>query len=311
MLKTIGGSTFLRLPQQNFILSDSGHPIQKSQKFLNSYPYNSPNGGLLSNYKDQSEKTSREIIVEQRTIIFALSIIVVGLVLLFSPSLPSEFKDLGISLIPAGILTAIAELYLRKGFMQEFRKAQYRYDFLAELERLGIRRIYESRRRDDVIFGTIARIAENEPQELKKLQILGMSLDPFVHIVGDCMDDLLRDACKFQFLSLDANSGIAKNREIRHETEGLSERIRSFDKWIKRYMKKNESKRNIELRKHSALPTFHITIINEERLFVTPYPIFGTGWDLPIVEIGKEGALFDKFKQQFEKAWVEAKPFLP
>jgi hypothetical protein len=265
----------------------------------------------LSKYKDQSEKTPREIIAEQRTIIFALSIIVVGLILLFFPSLPSEFKNLGISLIPAGILTAIAELYLRKDFMREFRKTQYRHDFLAELERLGIRRIYESRRKDDVIFGTIARIAENEPQEIKKLQVLGMSLGPFVHIVGDCMHDLLRNGCEFQFLSLDADSEIAMNREIKHETEGLSERIRSFDKWIKRYIKKGESKRSIQLRKHNALPTFHITIINEERLFVSPYPIFGTGWDLPIIEIGNKGILFDKFKQQFEKAWVEAKPFLP
>jgi len=262
----------------------------------------------MSTYKKHFKKTPKEIIMEQRTIIFALVIIIAGLILLFSPSLPSEVKDLGISLIPAGILTAIAELYLRKDFMQEFRKAQYRYDFLAQLEKLGIKNIYESRREEDVIFGTIARIAKSEPQNLEKLQVLGMSLDPFVHIVGDYMDDLLRNGCKFQFLSLDADSTIAEKREIEHETEGLSERIRSFDKWVKKYMKKSELKGSVELRKHNVMPTFHITIINEERLFVNFYPIFGTGWDFPIIEIDKKGLLFEKFKRQFEKAWSKAKP---
>lgn len=262
----------------------------------------------MSTYKEHLKKTPKEIIVEQRTIIFALAIIIVGLLLLFSPSLPSEVKDLGISLIPAGILTAIAELYLRKGFMQEFRKAQYRYGFIAQLEKLGIKNIYETRREKDVIFGTIARIAKSEPQDLGKIQILGMSLDPFVHVVGNYMDDLLRNGCKFQFLSLDADNTIAKKREIGHGTEGLSERIRSFDKWVKKYMKKSDLKGIIEVRKHSVMPTFHITIINEERLFVNLYPIFGTGWDFPIIEIDKKGLLFEKFTRQFKKAWSKAKP---
>lgn len=258
--------------------------------------------------KNRKGKTPIEIIFEQRIIIFALFITVLGLVFVFVSSLPLQFRDLGISLLSAGIITAIAELYLRKDFMREFREAQYRYAFVDQLEKLGIKNVYESRRKDDIIFGTIARIAKNNPRDLKKLQILGMSLDPFVHIVGSYMNDLLRNGCEFQFLLLDANSEIAKKRETKHETTGLLERIRSFDSWIKEYLGTNEYGGKIEVRKHSVIPTFHITILNEETLFVNLYPIFGTGWDLPVMEIDKKGILFETFRRQFDKAWSKAKP---
>jgi hypothetical protein len=261
----------------------------------------------MSRYKEQQKKTLSEIIIEQRITIFALAITILGLIFIFVSSLPSEFRDLGISLIPAGILTAITELYLRKDFMREFREAQYRYAFFAQLEKLGIKNIYESRRKEDVIFGAIAESAKNNPLYLKKLQIMGMSLDPFMHIVGSYMDDLLMNGCKFQFLSLDANSDLAKSREIEHDTTGLRDRIRSFDEWIKKYMEKKDYCGIIEARKHSLMPTFHITIINEETLFVNIYPISGSGWDFPIIEIDQRGLLFGVFKKQFEIAWNKAK----
>jgi hypothetical protein len=258
--------------------------------------------------RNQYKKTLKEIIFEQRVTIFALSIIVLGLFfIILSPPLPSEVRDVGISLIPAGILTAIAELYLRKDFMREFKEAQYRYEFFAELEKLGIKKVYESREKEDPIFGEIAQIARNKPQSLKKIQIMGISLAPFYTTVGALIDRLLENGCKFQLLSLDADSEIAKKREIDQEMSGVTDRIRSFEKWIKEYKKKSKFKENIELRKYSFMPTFHITILNEERLFINPYPVFGSGWSFPVFEIDKSGTLFEIFKQQFDKAWSKAK----
>jgi len=264
---------------------------------------------MKQKHKTQSEKTLKEIIIEQRATIFALAIVVLGLLfIILSPPLPSEVRDVGISLIPAGILAAIAELYLRKGFMREFREAQYRYEFFAELERLGIKKIYESRAKEDPIFGEIAQIARNEPQRLKKIQILGISLAPFYTTVGALVDALLENGCKFQLLLLDADSEVATKRETDQEMIGVKDRIRSFEKWIKDYMKKIEFKESIELRKYSFMPTFHITILNEERLFVNLYPVFGSGWSFPVLEIDKNGILFKIFQQQFDKAWSKAKP---
>jgi len=45
---------------------------------------------------------------------------------------------------------------------------------------------------------------------------------------------------------------------------------------------------------------------NEETLFVNLYPIFGTGWDLPVMEIDKRGILFEIFRKEFERAWSKA-----
>jgi hypothetical protein len=263
----------------------------------------------MQKHNIQSDKTLKEIIVKQRAIIFALVTIVFGVVFIFlSPPLPSEVRDVGISLIPAGILTAIAELYLRKDFMREFREAQYRYELFAELERLGIKKVYETRRGKDPIFGEIAQIAQKEPQRLKRIRILGISLEPFINVVGSLMDELLQNGCKFEFLSLAANSEVAKKRETEQEMIGVIDRIRSFEKWITKYIEKPEFKENIELRKYNFAPVFHITIINEEKLFVNLYPIFESGWDLPILEIDKNGVLFEKFELQFDKVWNKAKP---
>jgi hypothetical protein len=95
-------------------------------------------------------------------------ITILGLIFIFIPGFPSEFRTLGIALIPTGIITAITEFYLRRDFLREFREARYRYDLIDKLERLGIENIFESRRKEDPIFGYIASVAKRAPHTIKK-----------------------------------------------------------------------------------------------------------------------------------------------
>lgn len=251
-------------------------------------------------------KSSKEIIIEQKTIILALVVTIIGLLFIFIGCLPSEFKILGTAMIPAGIITAITEFFLRKDFIIEFRETRYKYNLIERIEKLGIKNIFESRRSEDPIFGKIAQMAKNSPGSIKKLQLMGMSLEPFIHTVGEYMEVLLKNKCKFEFLNLYELSETVKNREKYHETSGLLDRIHSFNKWIKNYIIKEEYRNLIEFRKYSLMPSLHITIINEEKLFVNFYPIFRTGWDFPVIEIDKKGELFEKFKKQFENVWNNA-----
>ncbi|MCL0034627.1 hypothetical protein M1N21_01730 [Dehalococcoidia bacterium] len=259
-------------------------------------------------YANHPKRTIGEVVYEQRTIIFALAVVILGLIFLFVPGLPSKFRILAIALIPAGIITAITEFYLRKDFIREFREARYRYDLIDELERLGIKNIFENRRREDPIFGYMAAAAETAPHTIKKLQLLGLTLEPFMHIVGDYTDDLLRGGCEFQFLTLDANGAVAERRMKDQGQPGLLDRIRSFDIWLNEQMSKPNSAGKIEARKYDLMPTVHITIINEEKIFVNPYPVLGATWDFPVLEIDKGGALFDKYRRQFEEVWHKAYP---
>lgn len=261
------------------------------------------------NFTDfKAAKSLKDIIIQQRTIIFGLTIIVIGLIFLFSPNLRGEFRTLGIALIPAGIITAAVEFYLRKDLLRDFRETRYQYELIDRLRGLGIKNVYDSRRREDPIFGDIARMAKSTPHELKKVQVMGMSLEPFVHIVGDYIDDLLSAGCEFQFLLLDAEGEFATKRATQHETPGLLERIRSFDVWVSEHMNKTDVRGCIKVRKYDLMPSLHITIINEEKLYVNFYPVLRTGWDFPVLELDKNGKLFDKYREQFEKVWDRAKP---
>lgn len=259
-------------------------------------------------YANHPRKALREVVYEQRTIIFALVVVILGLIFLFVPGLPSEFRTLAIALVTGGIITAITEFYLRKDFIREFREARYRYNLIEELERLGIKNIFENRRREDPIFGYIATAAKTAPHTIKKVQMLGLSLEPFMHIVGDNIENLLSGGCEFQFLTLDANSEAAKRRMNDQGQPGLIDRIRSFDSWLHKQMSKPNSAGKIEARKYDLMPTVHITIINEEKIFVNPYPVLGATWEFPVLEIDKGGALFDKYRRQFEEVWHKAYP---
>ncbi len=258
--------------------------------------------------RDLSKGTLKDVINEQRTLIFALVVTILGLILIFIPGLPSQFETLGVALIPSGVITAITEFYLRKDFLREFRETRYRYDFIDKLERLGISDIVESRREEDPIFGYIISMARSAPHTIRKIQIMGLTLEPFMHVVGDHMDDLRRTGCEFQLLSLDVNSDVAKKRMSDQGQSGLLDRIRSFDTWIQQQIGKNNLKGNIVAKKYSFMPTMHITIINEERIFINPYPILGATWEFPVIEICKGGTLFDKYKNQFEEVWNRACP---
>ena len=263
---------------------------------------------IVHRYKNQPKKTLKDVINEQRTIIFALMITILGLIFIFIPGFPSEFRTLGIALIPAGIITAITEFYLRRDFLREFREARYRYDLIDKLERLGIENIFESRRKEDPIFGYIASVAKRAPHTVKKIQLMGLSLEPFMHIVGDYMDDLLSTGCEFQFLSLDANGEVGKKRQDDQGHSGLLDRIRSFDIWLQAQMGKSNLKGSIKAKKYNLMPTMHIAVINEERIFINPYPILGATWGFPVIEINKGGELFSKYKRQFEEVWNKAYP---
>ena len=230
-----------------------------------------------------------------------------GLIFIFIPRLPPEFRTLGIALIPAGIITAITEFYLRRDFLREFRNARYKYELIDRLERLGIENISENRWKEDPAFGYIASLAKAAPHTVKKIQCMGLSLEPFMHIVGDYIGDLLNVGCEFQFLSLDANSEIAKKRANEQGQLGLLDRIRSFDSWAQEQMNKSSNlKGNIEIRKYNLMPTMHITIINEEKIFINPYPILGATWEFPVITLNKGGILFAKYKRQFEEVWKKA-----
>ena len=259
-------------------------------------------------YKNPPKRALKDVITEQRTVIFALVVTMLGLIFIFIPGLPSEFRILGIALIPAGIVTAITEFYLRRDFLREFKEARYRYDLIDRLESLGIENIFENRREEEPIFGYIASIAKRTPYTVKKIQLMGLSLEPFMHIVGDYIDDLLSTGCEFQFLSLDANSEVAQKRMNDQGQPGLLERIRSFDIWLQAQMSKSNLKGSIEVKKYNLMPTMHIAIINEEKIFINPYPILGATWEFPVIEINKGGPLFDKYKRQFEEVWNKAYP---
>jgi hypothetical protein len=260
-------------------------------------------------YKNQPKRTLKDVINEQRTVIFALVVTMLGLFFIFKPGLPSEFRILGIALIPAGIITAITEFYLRRDFLREFKEARYRYDLIDRLERLGIENIFENRRKEDPIFGYIASIAKRAPHTVKKIQLMGLSLEPFMDIVDGYIDDLLSTGCEFQFLSLDAKSEVAKKRMNEQGQPGLIERIRSFDIWLQAQMRnKSNLKGSIEVKKYNLMPTMHIVIINEEKIFINPFSILGATWDFPVIEINKGGTLFDKYKRQFEEVWNKAYP---
>ena len=56
------------------------------------------------------------------------------------------------------------------------------------------------------------------------------------------------------------------------------------------------------------MPTMHITILNEEKIFVNPYPVLGASRDFPVVEIDREGELFARYKEQFEEVWNRSTP---
>jgi hypothetical protein len=258
------------------------------------------------NHTNDTKKTFKDIIIEQRTIIFALVIITLGLILLFIPDFPPVARTLAIALIPAGIITAITEFYLRRDFTREFRETRYRYELIDQLERLGIVNIFENRRKEEPIFGYIASAAKTAPNTVKKIQILGLSLEPFMHIVGDYVDDLLAKGCEFQLLSLDASGEIAQRRMKDQSQPGLLDRIRSFDSWIHEQISMPKSKGLIEVRKYDLMPTTHISIINEEKIFANPYPVLGATWEFPVLEINKGGKLFDKYKRQFEEVWEKA-----
>lgn len=89
---------------------------------------------------------------------------------------------------------------------------------------------------------------------------------------------------------------------------GLLERIRSFDIWLQEHKSRSNLKGSIEVRKYNLMPTMHITIINEEKFFINPYPILGGAWEFPVIEINKGGELFSKYKRQFEEVWNKAYP---
>jgi len=210
-------------------------------------------------------------------------------------------------MIPAGIMAAITEFYLRRDFLREFRETRYQHEFIDRLKELGIKNIYSERTGGkDPIFGRIAEMA-GKPYNLQKVQILGTSIAPFEHHVGgDNMRNLLRTGCKFQFLSLDAKSEVARKRD---EADGaIIERIDRFDKWIKTFINETKIQKQIEFKKYHFMPTMHITIINEREMFINPYPILKCNWDFPVIEVHKNGKLFEKYKKQFDEVWEKADP---
>lgn len=255
---------------------------------------------------NRRKKPVADVISEQRTIIIALMFVVLGLVFLFAPGLRPEFRTLGIALIPAGVITTVTEFSLRRDLVRELRESTTRYDRFCELERLGIKNVFENRRSDDPIFGCIASTAKTAPRTLTKVQLLGLSLEPFMHIVGDYMNDLLSMGCEFEFLSLDAECQVAQTRMMDQDQPALCDRIRVFDAWLLQQRGKPRSAGRIEVRKYSLMPTVHITILNDERMFVNPYPVLGASWDFPVMEISKGGKLFDKYKGQFQALWDKA-----
>ena len=258
-------------------------------------------------YRNRSEKRLKDIISEQRTIIFALAVFMLGLIFIFLPGFPSEIKTLGIAITPAGFIAAITEFYLRRDFVREFRETRYQYELIDRIKELGIKNIYLDRTSGkDPIFGRIAEMA-CKPSNLQKVQILGTSLEPFLHIVGENnMENLLRAGCKFQFLSLDAKSQVAGKRD--EVDKGIIERVDHFDKWITGFINKTRIKNQIEFKKYHFMPTTHITIINEEEMFVNHYPILKCNWDFPVIEVHKDGKLFEKYKKQFDEVWNKANP---
>ena len=56
------------------------------------------------------------------------------------------------------------------------------------------------------------------------------------------------------------------------------------------------------------MPTLHITIINNEKIFVNFYPILGLTWEYPVIELQKGSDLFEKYKKQFEEVWKISQP---
>lgn len=267
-------------------------------------------------YRNWFSKTlkDKDIIYEQRLIIFALVVFLLGwifiLLSIFLPRSPLlfAFRTLGVAMIPAGIIAAITEFYLRRDLIREVRETRHKYEFLDRLEELGIRNIYGERTGGkDPIFGRIAEMARKH-YNVQKVQILGTSIAPFEHHVGeDNLEDLLRAGCKFQFLSLDAESEAARKRD---EVDGeMIKRIDQFDKWIKKFINKTKIQKQIEFRKYHFMPTMHITIINEREMFINHYPILKCNWDFPVIEVHKNGKLFEKYKKQFDEVWEKAKPF--
>lgn len=135
-----------------------------------------------------------------------------------------------------------------------------------------------------------------------------LTLVPFMFIVGDYVENLLDAGCKIHFLKLDADTEIAKMRQNFHGQPGMLERSRSFDVWLRNQMNKHTTKGQLEARKYALMPTMHITIINEEKMFVNPYPVHGPTWSFPVIEIGKKGKLFKIYKRQFQEVWDKATP---
>jgi hypothetical protein len=228
--------------------------------------------------KSNSEQLEafRAIVNKQKIAIFALVITLLGVVFIFAHGLPPEFKDLGIALIPSGIITALNEFLLRSDFLRDLKEIQRGHALSEKLESLRIIDIYEKRAaaERDPIFGYIALMAKDAPEKMKKISILGISIEPFMNLVGDKnMESLLKAGCNFQFLSLDANSDVARRRNNEQGQPGLLERIRSFDAWIQTYVTQ---------------------------------PILGLTWEFPVIEVGKGSELFDKYKKQFEEVWKKA-----
>jgi hypothetical protein len=270
---------------------------------------------------DIEQKTSLERVLNQYKVsVFALLVTLIGVILAIIPFLEPKYNlsilaDLGIALIPSGIVAAFVEYFLRNDFLSDLRKIQMRQDLSAQLEKLGVINIFENRGAQgtyqDPIFGYIARMACEDPDKVKSVSILGLSIEPFKNLVGDAnIERLLKSGCKLRFLNLDPEGEAARKRSADQGQPGLLDSIRSFDSWIKSHKEQlkidRSLKGSIEIAKYDLMPTMHITIINEEKAFVNFYPVFGATWEFPVIEV-QQGYILSKAKKQFDEVWKRSR----
>lgn len=216
-----------------------------------------------------------------------------------------EIFGLGLSVIGlvVGILASAEARRVARISLSPVLKPLATIRLVYTCQRLGICRIIERR------LNNVEKILHKlrKHPSARTIQILGLSIAHLKAESDELFDDLLRHGCKFQFLLLDPTSPFMDQR-TKQENPDLKGEAEGFIKWLIENYSTSDYRYQIELRVYDLMPTMALTIINDNIMYQNPYTTVNRNNENPLIEIRKNGTLFNRFKGEFEKIWCHAKP---
>jgi len=181
--------------------------------------------------------------------------------------------------------------------------------FLKEMEELGIKKVYKTRRKAETDNPIFSLHTSAPPQNIK---IMGMSLGRIKNLGDEQLKNLLNQGCNFEFLLLNPHSPFMKQRAYQ-ENPDLKRETTGFIFWIKKTFSSSEYKSQIKVWTYDLMPAMAIAIINDSLLFVNPYSLLRRNQEFPVIEIKKGGSLFKLYSDEYDKVrgHEHTKPIFP